>query len=62
MIEVKHFIADGVNFDDVKVGEYIDMEGGCFLRRNVVSWTQIDGGYGLEVNESDVKEWLKERK
>ena len=56
----EHFIWDGVKIEDVKAGEYVDMEAGLFLRKNADSWTQIDGGYGLEVPESEVKKWLDE--
>lgn len=56
----EHFIWEGVEIENVKVGEYVDMEAGLFLRKNEGSWTQIDGGYGLEVPKSDVKKWLDE--
>ena len=57
----EHRVWEGVNIEDVKLGEHIDMEAGCFLRRNQdKTWTQIDGGWGLEVPESDVIKWLDE--
>ena len=56
----EHFIWKGVKIEDVNVGEYVDMEAGLFLRKNADSWSQIDGGYVLEVPESDVKVWLDE--
>lgn len=51
----------GVNYDDVKVAETIDMEAGCFLERKPDNvWVQWDGGYGIECTEAEVREWLKE--
>jgi len=43
---------------DVKVGDLIDMDAGLFLRKNESTWSQIDGGYGIECSEDDVKGWL----
>ena len=61
-MKAQHFIWECVKIEDVKVGDYIDMEAGLFLRRNQYSWSQIDGGYGLEVTESDVIKWIGEHK
>ena len=59
---VVHVADDGVEFEDVGVGEYVDFGAGCFLRRDENRWMQIDGGYGLEVTEDDVRGWLEKRR
>ncbi len=50
----------GVKFDDVKVGETVDMEAGLFLRREVENWSQLDGGYSVACSDEEVRKWLKE--
>lgn len=51
----------GVNYDDVKIGQTVDMEAGLFLKRTNDGWLQIDGGYSVQVSDDEVRTWLKER-
>lgn len=51
----------GVIYDDVKVGETIDMEAGVFLERKMDNvWIQWDGGYGIQCTQDEVAQWLNE--
>lgn len=57
--EPEHHRDDGVKYENVKIGEYVDMGAGCILERRAKKWVQWDGGYGLEVCKSRVKKWLE---
>ena len=59
---VVHIADEGVEFNDVKVRDYVDLGAGGFLRRDEDRWMHIDGGYGLEVTEDEIRVWLEKRK
>jgi hypothetical protein len=60
-LPVMHQITKDLKLSDVKDGEYIDFESGCTHGLRDGKWTQWDGGYGIEVSEEQLQEWLTER-